>query len=275
MLGRIWNSCVIRAKSWSQTGSYAVLGMDDEQADHAHGFLHRDVGVVEERPVLVEDELVDERLAGRDEVLDQAGHAVLADGDLQAVPVDRGEFGEPVLDDDPHPVALIDLDHRAGHRAVEAPDVHLEVGEELALHRHRDQVELLGTVAERPGELGQVGVTTGTGGSPGFRSPGTSLPRSVGLPTGPPEPGRSRGYSSLETGAWFWPVSVPGAGRPAAEAISPAVAVEPVVRKLRLLVAWSTLGTPCQSPLNPARDSPIPDRGRTLVLKIQSVRPTS
>jgi hypothetical protein len=59
-----------------------VLGVDDEQADHAHGFLHRHVGVVEERAVLVELELINERLTRRDEVLHQPGHSVLADGDL-------------------------------------------------------------------------------------------------------------------------------------------------------------------------------------------------
>ena len=82
-----------------------------------------DVGVVEERAVLVEVEFVDECLAGRDEVLHEPGNSVLADRDLQAVPVDRRGLGQAVLDDDPHPVALVDLDHRAGHRSVETPDV--------------------------------------------------------------------------------------------------------------------------------------------------------
>ena len=54
-------------------GLVRCLGMDDEEADHSHRLLHRDMGVVEERPMLVNGELVYERLAGRNEILDQAG----------------------------------------------------------------------------------------------------------------------------------------------------------------------------------------------------------
>ena len=112
--------------------------------------------------------------------------------------VDRRVFRQPVFDDDPDRVALVDLDRGAGHRAVEAPDIHLQMREQLALDRHRDQVKFLGPVAHRvQGSLVRSGASTGTGGRPGLRRPATSLPRSVGLPTGPPRPGRSRGYPSF------------------------------------------------------------------------------
>ena len=84
--------------------------MDDEQPDHPHDFLHRAVGVVEVAAFLVQVELVDEGLAGGDRLLGDALDAVVADGHLQAVEVDGGRLGQPVVDDEPDPVALDGLD---------------------------------------------------------------------------------------------------------------------------------------------------------------------
>ena len=91
--------------------------------------------------------------------------------------------------------------------------------------------------------LARSGVTTGTGGSPGFRRPGTSLPRSVGLPTEPPEPGRSRGYSLAGAGAWVG--SAPIDFRSAPVAIKPAATTGPVPRKSRRVLGWFMIGSLC------------------------------
>ena len=72
-------------------------------------------------PARLRDELVDEGLARRDVRLRQAGDAVHAVRQAQAVPVHGGVLRQPVGDEDAHPVALDHLDGRAGRLAVVAP----------------------------------------------------------------------------------------------------------------------------------------------------------
>ena len=68
--------------------------------------------------------------------------------------MDGGGLGQPVVDDEADAVALVGLDERAGHRAVEAPDVEELAGQKLALHDLRNEVELLGPVDHLPGQAG-------------------------------------------------------------------------------------------------------------------------
>ncbi len=88
--------------------------MGDEQAQQADHFLHGAVGVVEKSAFLVDGEFVGIRFAGRDRFLADEGHAVLFDGDFQAVPVHGGAFGQGVFDDDANVIALRDLDRGTG-----------------------------------------------------------------------------------------------------------------------------------------------------------------
>ncbi len=168
--------------------------MDDEQADHADGFLHGVVGVVEIGAGLMHGHFVHPRAAGLDRVLSQEGDAVHRDGQFQAVQVQFGRLREFVVQHDAHPVALGDLDGGSGHGAVVAPVVHEGVGQQLALDGLGVEVEFLGPVDHLPRQVvGKVRRLDEHGRLGGGTEPGTSLPRSVGLPSGPPGPACSRG----------------------------------------------------------------------------------
>ena len=119
-------------------------GMHDEGAEHAGELLHGHVRVVEEGAFLVDDEVVRKALAGADRLLADAGHAVVADGIFEAVPVHGGRLGQLVLEDDADLVALRDLDGGAGRGAVIAPDVDGLVRRDLLLEDVRDEAEDLG-----------------------------------------------------------------------------------------------------------------------------------
>ncbi|MEZ5396747.1 MAG: hypothetical protein R2724_28710 [Bryobacterales bacterium] len=75
--------------------------------DHAEHLLHRHVGVIEERAMLVHGELVGERAAGRYRIHRNAGHAVHCDRHFQAMPVDGADLGQLVLEDDAHAIAWL------------------------------------------------------------------------------------------------------------------------------------------------------------------------
>ena len=132
-------------------------GMHDEAAKHADHLLHGHVRVVEERSALVNMELVDEAAAGKHGLLRDAGLAVVADLIFKAVPVNRTWLGKMVVEDDADVVALIDLNGGPGRRAIEAPEVERPVGQNRSLHWLGDEVEDLGAVVEREGEIGDIG----------------------------------------------------------------------------------------------------------------------
>ena len=73
-------------------------------------------------------ELVDEGLARCDRRLGQMRHAVHGVRHAQAVPVDGGLLGEPVLDGDLDALALAQPDLRARDHAVVGPDRGLGIG---------------------------------------------------------------------------------------------------------------------------------------------------
>src|SRR2546427_9507443 len=98
-------------------------GVRDEKADEPHHLLHGAVGVIEERAFLMDGELVQIFSAGRHGLLADERHAVLLDGDFEAVPVERGGFGQGVFKDDADAVALPNLDGWAGARTAVAPNV--------------------------------------------------------------------------------------------------------------------------------------------------------
>src|SRR5215510_6593191 len=119
------------------------LGMDDEQTDHAHHFLHSPVRVVKKRPRLVQRELVRKPAARWNWTLADIGQAIHLYGNFQAVPVDGGRLGKAVLEDDPYAITLTDLDRRPRARPVVAPDLHVAPRYQPALDRFRYQVKLL------------------------------------------------------------------------------------------------------------------------------------
>src|SRR5437899_12052811 len=89
-------------------------GVDDEHSGHAHPLLHGAVRVVKERAVLVQAELVGERLPRLDWILSDAMHAIKAVRKLDAVAVEDGRLGQLVMEDDSYVVTFNGLDRRAG-----------------------------------------------------------------------------------------------------------------------------------------------------------------
>src|SRR5260370_14425937 len=132
------------------------LRMNDEQTDHAHHLLHGAVRVVEESSRLVQRELVSKFAAGRNWFLADVGQAVHLYRNFQAVPVDRGGFGKVVLEDDPHAIALIDLDRRPWARSVVTPDLHVAPGYQPAFDGLGDKMKLLDAAIRPPGKLRHI-----------------------------------------------------------------------------------------------------------------------
>ena len=99
-------------------------GRDDHRAILAGLFLRRRMGVVPIGAVLADRECVGEGLAGLD-----AGKGVETRGTIlgrrhqQAVPVDRGGFRQPVGHPHRFGFALGEVQHRAGHTAVDGDDI--------------------------------------------------------------------------------------------------------------------------------------------------------
>ena len=122
--------------------------MNDEEAEHPHHFLHREVRVIEKRAVLVNAELVDESAARGHGVLRDTRHTVHLDGHLEPMPVDGGQLRQPVLEYNTYPIPLVDLDRRPRDRAVVAPGVDLSAREELGLDYLADKMEFLRPVDE-------------------------------------------------------------------------------------------------------------------------------
>ena len=133
------------------------LGVNHEHADHPHHLLHGHMGVVEEGPVLMDGELVDELVSGLDEILGQARHSVHFERHFQAMPVHGEFFGQTVLDDESQTIPLIDFNQRPRHRTIETPHVDNLAWKKLAFHDLASNVKDLETVLQRPGHLGQIG----------------------------------------------------------------------------------------------------------------------
>lgn len=142
---------------------FGCFGMNDEEAHHAHGILDHFVvvGVVEVGAVLAEGEFVLEGFAGEDEALREAGDAVHAVGQEEAVPVDAGGFGEVVGDEDANAVAFDGLDGGAGGGAVVAPAIDDDAWEEFLTDGFCDEAKDLDAVVEFVGEGGPVGSDDG------------------------------------------------------------------------------------------------------------------
>ena len=137
--------------------SVSLRGVGNEHADEAHHFLHREMRVVEKRTVLAEGELVDVAAAGLDGVHAEADGAIDFHGKFEAMPVDARHFWELIFDDDAEAITFVDLDHGAGDGAVEAPRVHDAAGGNGGADDLGDEGELLHSVDELVGELGEVG----------------------------------------------------------------------------------------------------------------------
>ena len=112
--------------------------------------------VIEERSVLMDVELVDERLARFNRVLDESRRTVPLNGNLESMPVNEGRFGQFVGDNDPNSVTLGHLDGRSRHAAVVTVEVHENAGMEFSLNSLRHQLKDLHTIVHPVGQLGNV-----------------------------------------------------------------------------------------------------------------------
>ena len=118
--GSIANSCVISAKSWSTAGK-GNAGVNDEQTNHANGFLHGKMGVIKVRARLMQRDFIDPGLARHDRFLREKLDSVHRVGQFQAMQVERGRLGQFVMQHEAKLVPLGDLDGRTRHRTVESP----------------------------------------------------------------------------------------------------------------------------------------------------------
>ena len=121
----------------------SLLGMDEEQSNHPHHFLHCHVRVIEERSVLIDRELVGGLLARLDWILREAGRAVHFERQLQAVPMRSRRLRQSILNHDPNTIALVDFDGWARNAAVVTPRCYGSAGHELGLDHLGDQVKFL------------------------------------------------------------------------------------------------------------------------------------
>jgi hypothetical protein len=125
-------SIVIQAKITEDPDDVAIdTGglrlFDDQRAHQAAPYL---LGAVRMRVVPVsagirDRKLVSEVLLRPDRRLRDIGRAVHRVRNPQAVPMDRGVLGEPIVDGDSQPIALAQSDFRAGDAAGVAPDAGL------------------------------------------------------------------------------------------------------------------------------------------------------
>ncbi len=131
-----------------------ILGMDDEQAHHAHRDLEHLVGVrvIHVGAGLEEVELVRHRAARRNLRLRQSADTVHAVRHAHAVPVDRRPLGEIVGHEDADALAFDRLDRGAGRSPVIAPAIDDHAGREFPLHGLGDKVELLDPVHHPPAQ---------------------------------------------------------------------------------------------------------------------------
>ncbi len=87
--------------------------MQDEHPDHPHHLLHWRMRVVEVRAILMNCELVHEPRPRTNRFLREVRHSVHRIRDFKAVPVNGKRFGQTILKDDAHVIALIDLNRQA------------------------------------------------------------------------------------------------------------------------------------------------------------------
>src|SRR5262249_3549142 len=119
-----------------------LFRMHDEGAQHSHHFLHRHMRVIEEGPLLVKSELVDEAPAGFDGVLACSRRAVHVWRDFKPVPVHGERLREMIVDDDSNAISLTHLNRWSRSAAVESPQIENPSGHHFLLHWFSYQVEL-------------------------------------------------------------------------------------------------------------------------------------
>src|SRR6516164_2624092 len=97
--------------------------MRNEHSDQPDHFLHGAVRMIEKRSFLMHGELVGISCTWRHRFLADPRHAILFDGNLQTMPVQRSTLGKRVIENDPYAIALRDLNGRPWAIAVIAPDI--------------------------------------------------------------------------------------------------------------------------------------------------------
>jgi hypothetical protein len=141
------------------------FGVRDEEAEEAQHFLHGAVGVIEKRAFLMDGEFVDVLFSGRDRLLADPGNAVLRDGNFEAVPVQGSGFREMIFEDDANAIALMDLNGRAGTRAVVAPSVDSFERRDFSPHGFGAEIEDFDGAIHGERKIGQIGRGHGHEGS--------------------------------------------------------------------------------------------------------------
>ncbi len=134
-----------------------LLRVHDERAEHPSHLLHCHVRVVEESTCLMDVELIDKASARLHRRLADSGLSIVLDGVFKAVPVNRSQFRQPVLEDHAHMVALIDLNRRSRSAAIEAPGVNRLERADLLFHHLGGQVKDLRVPVHRVGHISDVG----------------------------------------------------------------------------------------------------------------------
>src|SRR4029077_13668488 len=97
----------------------AALRFNDYWAINTRLLLERGMAVIPVSAALTDREAVDEGLAGRNPGEAQTRHAVHRRRGADAVPMDRGRFGEPVRDCEGYRVALTPAQDGRGKLAVD------------------------------------------------------------------------------------------------------------------------------------------------------------
>jgi hypothetical protein len=104
----------------------------------------------------MEGELIDEAATRCDRFLTNAGDAVHRLRYLKAVPMNGGRLWQMVVEDNPNPIPLVDLDRRARSAAVVPPKVNDSAWKNLLFHRLSDQVEDLHSAIHLERQVGHI-----------------------------------------------------------------------------------------------------------------------
>src|SRR5689334_8774716 len=118
-----------------------LFGMDDEQPDHAHHFLHGHMRVVKERTALVHRELVNESAPRHDWILGETRHAVHIDRNFESMPMRSGGLWQVIVEDNSDSIAFLNFNHRPRYAAVIAPRRDRSAWNELTLDDLGNDVE--------------------------------------------------------------------------------------------------------------------------------------
>src|SRR5579883_2409677 len=145
----IWQNCVLLERDQVvlvNMRRVRRLRMNNEAAKHSNHFLHRHMGVIEERAVLMKVELVNKTLAGHHRFLTDSGNSVHLDWQFKAVPMNTCWLGKTIFKNDPNSIPFGGLDRWSRCAPVESPQIECPARHDHLFNRLRDKAEDLDTV---------------------------------------------------------------------------------------------------------------------------------